>query len=928
MSRLMLVMALVCMGMFLSCVAGCSSGHSPLMPPGDDSISAGVADELRVVTTSPGHNLLGLFSISFDAASGEFAVLPDRDALHHYNVTKWLLPPECNDCFIIELIEIIPEKNEIHTKITIKNPFNYTGYDVRGIFMHEQPGWLLDGASGYTSLFDDGGPITINPFHIFYKSIFGYDMPPMSIDSRHYGLVYPPGPDFDNIKYAVEGSWPTHCEDVRSITVESDPPTLDYDGGNVGAEVELWDWQHNVASVKIDATEIAGGIESFVEIDQQHWDVNFHADGTSGGASPGWHRLLITARSGNTNVATYTYLDVFLNPLPPPVDITPEYLNFGTKKLANNSNRLVAMRNRYAMDIFDVTDGGDPVWASFLQLEYGDVGLLQDIAIDGDRVYVADMDFGLHVVDISDIYNPQLLGTIGPHNVHGIAVGKERVFVHNMYGGTIFVYDTTPASLPVLLSEFDVGQQITSMAWWNNYLYFSVKKEKLYTAVLDDDDCLQIVNMQSNYPTLGYEGLAGHGDYLYCFKDVGTGYDEFHAISVADPANPVLVGSYIHNFGTESFCITGDYAYITRQNEPEIVDIHKPEAMQQAGHISSAKHPDFLVAGDGYVYGAQTEPSGLAAWKLANPTHPSLTKHIDKMARPRFLATANDRTYVHDDATYVKMLDTTVPESAKIIQVLKITGGNEGAWMEMAIDGDVGCVLRWGADWEVTKFYTLDLSNPDEVEIAVNVEGVDEWMPRTLDAAGGYAYLGGEHGWLIVDIDPPADAHIVASWAQPSDITGVTATGQRLYIIGEESLIACDISDPANPAQLGQFDLAGWDINGFTALDNYVYLSQKTPDSLHVIDATDPADINVTDVIEVPFCAGRLRIMGGYLYTAGEEDGIGVFDIYPPGTVEAYSNLLTLPFFSANYISCDEGYIYFASGGTWQDYELRIYKWW
>ena len=916
------------MGLLLCVLTGCSSSGSLTEPASNESPAIDTAPGLNGETNAPGHNLLGFYSVSFDPVKEEFTVVPNRDAMTHYNVTPFLLPPNCDDCFNIELTGFSPEDNQLGALVTIKNPFQYTGFDVRGIFMHEQPGWIVSN-DGYTSLFDDGGEITINPYQIFSENPFPKWLPPGTTGEKSYGIKFPPNPDLNNINYAVVAHWPGHCEDIRDLKVKSDPVTIDYDGGDVYVEVRMWDYQDNVIYVKIDATEIGAGIESFEKVSCFIWKINFHADGASGGAVPGPHRLLITARSANTSALTYTYADVFLNPLPAPEDVTPEWLNFGTEKIVYNNNRIVTARRNYAIDIFDASDGANPTWASYLQIQYDEPEVIYDLAMAGERVYAVDEHNGLHVADISNIYEPEYLGTIAVSSPNGVEIGKGYVFVHDGYQGNISVFDTTPPGLPEFVSTFHAGSAITSIVFYGGYLYYVLDETKLLVASIDNEGNLEYVGMLDNQD-MAFEKLTGYGNYLFCWKSV-IGPDLFYAIDISDPENPDVTCIIKINFHITTFCIQDGYAYLVDQipdsTQVRVVDVHNPDDMQQFYGGSLKGYVNDIISGEGFIYTVQEEPSAIAVYNLDDPEDPDYVTRLDKTAAPNFLALTENYTYAQDDAVYIKILKTTHPESAEIVRVLYIPGGMPGSTMRMVIDGDVGCVLR-GKYFEPYEFRTIDLEDPEQAEMAAHVEDVASCDPQALDAAGGYAYVGGNNGWAVVDIDPAYDAHTVASFTFPTGIKAVRCNDEILYLLSYNRLMAVDVSDPWNLQFLGMLDLPDWEIVGFDAIEGCVYISVDSPSRLYVIDATDPENMAISDSADYPFTAGQIHIMGGYLHTASKKEGIGVFNIFPPGTIEPYSNIWTLPFFSADYVACRDGYIYFSSRGDWQAKGLRIYRWW
>ena len=257
---------------FLCLITGCSSSAPPISPempgynePGENLLSTGAA------TSAPGHHLLGVYSLRFNVVEQTIEIIPNREAMAHYNVTPFLLPPHCYDCFGIEIEEFWPDQHRMYIYVTLKNPFVLTGYSIRAILMHNQPGWDLERADGYTSLFDDGGNVAINPFRALYDIEAGHGT------GLPMWIIFPDNPDFGNVNFVVEASWPEHCEDVYTLMHYGEVIPVNYGGSNIHIDVNASDYQQDVVSITLDATEIGAGIVDFEKDDiySYYWSADF-----------------------------------------------------------------------------------------------------------------------------------------------------------------------------------------------------------------------------------------------------------------------------------------------------------------------------------------------------------------------------------------------------------------------------------------------------------------------------------------------------------------------------------------------------------------------------------------------------------------------------------------------------------------------------
>ena len=111
--------------------------------------------------------------------------------------------------------------------------------------------------------------------------------------------------------------------------------------------------------------------------------------------------------------------------------------------------RGVRLRDHYAfvaagdghLRILDVTDPAQPVEIAALE-EYQ---AAMALALDGDRLYVADNAQGLWIVDVADPQQPRTLGSLAlGQPAAGLAVSGSYVYLTQMGGGLTVVDITNP----------------------------------------------------------------------------------------------------------------------------------------------------------------------------------------------------------------------------------------------------------------------------------------------------------------------------------------------------------------------------------------------------------------------------------------------------------------------------------------------------
>jgi len=178
----------------------------------------GPSNEVTRATESDGHVIWGHYQLYIDPVAQTVEVVPARQASKHANVKPYVTPPACMDC--VKVQPTGPYKNNLlPVDITLKNPTQLTGYDVRGILLSDDEGAFLFNPDNFTDLFDNGGPITINPFKAFAKEETNRAFGPDAQHTEHYELYLSSFGKVAVIDYAVDASRPTRPKEPYMLGV-------------------------------------------------------------------------------------------------------------------------------------------------------------------------------------------------------------------------------------------------------------------------------------------------------------------------------------------------------------------------------------------------------------------------------------------------------------------------------------------------------------------------------------------------------------------------------------------------------------------------------------------------------------------------------------------------------------------------------------
>ena len=168
----------------------------------------------------------------------------------------------------------------------------------------------------------------------------------------------------------------------------------------------------------------------------------------------------------------------------------------------------------------------------------------QDIAVDGERAYVAAGAGGLQVVGL-DAPGLRLLGSaVTTGKARGVAASGDNAYVAAELAG-LRVFDVAQPEQPVEVGHVSVGARALALAVRPPYVYVAAQyfdpqtASNTFLAVIDAShpDAPQLVTRVQGDAVVS--DLAAEGDRLYLATNRGL-----RVMSLADPALPTEVGRY------------------------------------------------------------------------------------------------------------------------------------------------------------------------------------------------------------------------------------------------------------------------------------------------------------------------------------------------------------------------------------------------
>lgn len=230
-----------------------------------------------------------------------------------------------------------------------------------------------------------------------------------------------------------------------------------------------------------------------------------------------------------------------------------------------------------------------------------------DLEASGNLLLVAAKGY-LYIFDISNQSSTTQLSRIavsGPWNSSGLSVADNYVYMGSMDSASnrdcIDVFDISVPSAPVKVTTL-WGPGWHDVYTWSNYLAASHRHAGTHLYDVSDPASPVLLTDRWSY----IDGL-GFGDPFIDGQTLYTG--SFRIVDIADPMNPLLVGSYTaSDFDSNQKCVFADAscAYIASCKYTfkglVVIDVTNPSAPTRIGMYRNSNGALGVFASGGYIY--------------------------------------------------------------------------------------------------------------------------------------------------------------------------------------------------------------------------------------------------------------------------------------------------------------------------------------
>ncbi|MGA1876094.1 MAG: LVIVD repeat-containing protein, partial [bacterium] len=275
--------------------------------------------------------------------------------------------------------------------------------------------------------------------------------------------------------------------------------------------------------------------------------------------------------------------------------------------------------------VVEISDPAEPVYLGGFGLNNmawpsDKAGFAAGITISEQCAYLACLEGGLIMIDISQPFKPSLVSWYAPEEtdwpVHKAVISGSRAYVAHGKGGIIVLDITSPHEPSEVERRFHTGtEDIRDLDISGNVLCLADRTQGLKTACLDNP------YITGEYPTLGHITSIAVAHGLALITDDKHG---LRVIDLTNPALPVERDQYALGGEAHDVAVSGDYAYVANGFQGLIaIDIEDPIHPLKGQSGTSGEALGVVISGH-YAYVAESK-HGLAIYDIADPNNLSLT---------------------------------------------------------------------------------------------------------------------------------------------------------------------------------------------------------------------------------------------------------------------------------------------------------------
>ncbi|MDP8206028.1 MAG: T9SS type A sorting domain-containing protein [Candidatus Electryonea clarkiae] len=554
-----------------------------------------------------------------------------------------------------------------------------------------------------------------------------------------------------------------------------------------------------------------------------------------------------------------------------------------------DSSYLYLSTGQSGLKIVEITEQGELEVVGELNINIFNAALL------GDALYVASYDFpdygtGIYIVDISDRSDPVIDQTL-----YRSYYWFEPLSIHNdfLFTGS---YPLDPMYLDFGITVYEISDPLNPDSvghiWtedvlldfgFNDSVFVVLDYHGIYTYSLSEGNFLEELGESRAIDSVQISRTSNFdvtGNHVYI-----TGPRFFSTVDIVDPVNPEIIGGdYTLDF-YDDVVVNGAAAYVTDSLGLHTYDISDPANLQLENSLETGIPSAQLGVKDPILY--LGHGNGLSLYSITDQFEPTLIDTFIRGGRIRNLFGSDSMIFVRIDYG-LRLVNISNPE-------MPIETGR----IETPVDAcqKVGNRLYLSSimnnQHQQDNLSVYDISNPSSPELI----GELQEFPRNIqffvrDSLVYLGYYNGNNGnsyLMIYDFQNASDPDEIYSYTFESIfINWITMDYPKIYAAGYDTIYTFDFSDLERPVLITGDTPYGISGGKVYCYDDHIY-RLSSPESITVLDMTDPSDISSSTVVYFEF--NECRYFAGYqnfLAYSISDEVLKVLDLSNPDSIVEY----------------------------------------
>ncbi|MCI0541910.1 MAG: hypothetical protein L0Z50_42480, partial [Verrucomicrobiales bacterium] len=424
----------------------------------------------------------------------------------------------------------------------------------------------------------------------------------------------------------------------------------------------------------------------------------------------------------------------------------------------------------------DMRNPAKPILADSYRMD----GFSTDLDVVNNRVYLADSEAGLQIIDATDPAKPERVGHFSDSGASGISVSNNLAYLGAWANGVKVLNVANPQN-PTQLGQVATPGYASRIGLGSGLIFVPSGENGL--RIVDAKDLAQPSLVGSL--ELGAWSYAVDVEGALAFVGVRSG---LRVVNVSDPTKPIGIGSLSTQAEVYDVDVVGTLAYLANgTNGVRVVDVSDPTNPVSVSSVVTGGTASGIQFENGVVYLADSA-NGLSLIDARDPNSLAVIGRFPVAGRAQRVRVAGDSVYVAAGANGLEIFNVrlALPQSIVVNLPLRLPLSSEPFSLTATTSSGLPASFTLLSGPARLNAGNLELTDLGTITIRAEQAGNERFLPTAIQRS--------------VEVIPPTSESVVSSWiarqypAVPEDQRGLLADPDG---DGAPNLLECLLStDP------------------------------------------------------------------------------------------------------------------------------------